>query len=83
VKDIPLEAFDEITIFNDESRTIGGRLYFLATVVLRDGTKMEARKKDNTPVTYILTSNVLCGESHKGRFSINLANVSKIHFVKN
>jgi hypothetical protein len=82
VKGLPLEACGEITIFNDNTKTLGGKLYFPASVALRDGAKMDARKKDNTPATYIQVGDVLCGESHLGRFSIGLTNVSKIRFVK-
>jgi hypothetical protein len=83
VKNIPLESCDEITVSSEESRTVAGRLFFLGTVVLRDGTKLDARNKNNEPLTYVLASDVISGESHKGRFSISFANVTKIRIVKN
>jgi len=80
VKDVPLEAFSVITITNDETRSIGGELYFCASVTFRDGSKLDARNKENAPITFVNVGASLCGESEKGTFSIGLANVSRVSF---
>jgi hypothetical protein len=77
LRTVPLEAISRIAVANEESRTINGQLYFCASVEFRDGTRLDAKNKSNTPLTYILTSGSLCGDSQKGRYTISLANVYK------
>jgi hypothetical protein len=81
-KNIPITSIRQIEISNEEFKTIAGKLYFLASVELADGTLMKARKKDGTPLTFICTNNFVTGTSHNGDFSINLANVSKLRIEK-
>jgi hypothetical protein len=76
-RNVPLEAVSRIVMANEETRTVGGHLYFCANVEFRDGSKLEAKNKSNTPLTYILVSSSLCGESQKGHYTISLANVYK------
>jgi hypothetical protein len=82
LKNIPLEAISEVTISPEDSRTIGGRLFFLASVTLQDGTKLDARNKGNNPLTHISVADVITGQSHKGQFSISLVNVAKVKILK-
>jgi hypothetical protein len=77
VRTVPLEAISRIVVANEESRTINGQLYFCAGVEFRDGTRLDAKNKSNTPLTYVLTSGSLCGDSQKGRYTISLASVYK------
>jgi hypothetical protein len=76
-RSVPLEAVSRIVMANEETRTINGQLYFCAAVEFRDGSKLDAKNKSNTPLTYILVSSSLCGDSQKGRYTISLANVYK------
>jgi hypothetical protein len=78
VRSLPLEAISRIVMANEEAKTIDGQLYFCASVEFRDGSKLDAKNKSNTPLTYVLVSNSLCGDSQKGRYTISLANVSKV-----
>lgn len=80
---VPLEAVSRIVMANEETSTIGGNLYFCATVEFRDGSKLDAKNKTNSPLTYILVSSSLCGESQKGQYTISLANVSKVIIKSN
>jgi hypothetical protein len=78
VRSLPLAAFSRIVMANEETKTINGSLYFCASVEFRDGSKLDAKNKSNSPLTFILTSGSLCGDSQKGHYSIGLANVSKV-----
>jgi hypothetical protein len=80
MKNIPLEACVQINIYSDESRVVAGQLYYAASLELRDGTRMEKRSKTGTPLTFILVTNTLVGESHKSLVSVSLANISRIYF---
>jgi hypothetical protein len=82
VKAVPLEAFQSITLFPEETQTIDGELCFGADVTMRDGTKLSGRDKthDNKPVTYVSVNQTLLGTSHRGVFRIELSGVSKINF---
>jgi hypothetical protein len=78
VQSVPLESVTRIVVANEENKTINGQLYFCASVEFRDGTKLDAKNKSNTPLTYINTTGTLCGDSQKGHYTIGLANVSKV-----
>jgi hypothetical protein len=77
VRTMPLEAVSRIVMNNEETRTIGGRLYYCASLEFRDGSKLDAKNKSGTPLTYVLVSGSLCGDSQKGRYTIGLNNVAK------
>jgi hypothetical protein len=82
IKEVPLESFESITLFPDETRIIEGDLCFAADVTMRDGTRLHSREKsrDSTPRTYISVNQTLTGTSHRGNFTIELSGVSKIIF---
>lgn len=80
MKRIPLAACVQIKIYSDESRVIAGQLYYAASLELRDGTRMEKRNKTGAPLTFILVTNTVVGESHKSLVSVSLANISRIYF---
>ncbi len=82
LKNIPLQSINEISISAEDSRTIGGKLYFLGTVSLADGTNLDARDKNNKALTFVCVSDAIAGEAHKGRFSIGLSDVAKVKIVK-
>ena len=82
-RSVPLEALSRIVMANEETRTINGQLYFCASVEFRDGTKLDAKTKSNSPLTYILVGSSLCGDSQKGRYTIGLANVYKVIIKSN
>jgi hypothetical protein len=83
VRNVPLEAVSRIVMANEETRTISGQLYFCATLEFRDGSKLDAKNKSNTPLTYVLVSCSLCGDSQKGRYTIGLNNVYKVIIKSN
>jgi len=82
VKNVPLEAFESITLFHDEALTIDGDLCFAADIIMRDGTRLAGRDKtrDGKPRTYVTVNQTLIGTSHRGEFRIDLSGVSKITF---
>ncbi len=82
VKRLPIEAFESITLFPEETQTIDGELCFGADVTMRDGTALSGRDKahDNKPRTYVSVNRTLAGTSHRGEFRIELSGVSKINF---
>jgi len=83
VQNVPIEAFSRIVVANEESRSIGGKLFFCATIEFKDGSKLDAKNKANTPLTFIDATRSLCGESQKGRYTISIANVSKVIIKSN
>jgi len=82
-RSVPLEAVSRIVMANEETNTIGGKLYFCASVEFRDGSKLDAKNKSNAPLTYVLVSSSLCGDSQKGHYTISLANVYKVIIKSN
>jgi|WetSurMetagenome_2_1015567.scaffolds.fasta_scaffold77037_2 hypothetical protein len=82
VKEVPLEAFESLTLYPEETRTIEGELCFGADVTMRDGTRFSGRDKanNNKPRTYVCVTRTLLGTSHRGEFRIELSGVSKITF---
>ena len=80
VHNIPLESFESITLFSDETRMINGELCYAADVFLKDGTRMASRDKthDNKPLTYVSVNATILGRSSRGNFSADLTNVVKI-----
>ncbi len=83
VQNIPLEAFSRIVIANEESKSIGGKLFFCASIEFKDGTKLDAKSKANMPLTFIDASCSLCGDTQKGHYTITIANVYKIILKSN
>jgi hypothetical protein len=77
-RSVPLGAVSRIVMANEETKTINGQLYFCASVEFRDGSKLDAKTKSNAPLTFVLVSGSLCGDSQKGHYTISLANVSKL-----
>ena len=82
IQRVPLEAFESILLFPNETRTIDGDFCFLAEIVMRDGTRLAARDKphDNAPRTFISVNQTLTGTCQRGSFSADLATISKITF---
>ena len=82
VKEVPLEAFESITVFPDEAQNRDGELCFAADIRMRDGTRLYGRDKahDNKPLTYVSVNQTLSGTSHRGDFRIDLSGVAKITF---
>jgi hypothetical protein len=82
-RSVPLAAISRIVMASEETRTINGQLYFCANVEFRDGTKLDAKTKTNTPLTFVQVSGSLCGDSQKGRYSISLDKIYKVIIKSN
>ncbi len=82
VRSVPIEACSEINVYPEESRTIGGNLYFLASFVFADGSRLSARDSVGEAITFLRVNDAVTGESNKGPFSIPLAKVKKIRYVE-
>ena len=82
IHNVPLESFESITLFPDETRTVNGELCYVADVFLKDGTRMAPRDKthDNRPQTFVSVNATIMGRSNRGNFSAELTNVTKITF---
>ena len=82
IKEVPLEAFESITLIPYEVRTHDGELCFAADITMRDGAKLYGRDKanGNKPLTYVSVNQTLTGTSHRGDFRIDLSGVAKITF---
>lgn len=82
VKNIPLENISEIAISAEDSKTVGGKLFFLATISLQDGNRFESHDKNNNAVTFVAVTDAIAGTAHNGGFTIGLADVAKVKVIK-
>ena len=82
IHNVPLESFESITLFPDETRTINGEPCYAADVYFKDGTRMAPRDKthNNSPQTFVSVNATIMGRSNRGNFSAELTNVTKITF---
>jgi hypothetical protein len=82
VKNIPLESISEIAISSEDSRTVGGKLFFLATISMQDASRLDARDKNNNAITFVAVTDAIAGNAHNGGFSIGLADIAKVKVLK-